>query len=71
MNDHVAGSAAVRDGCDADFEVAVVGYGPVGKMMAASLVRVGDGVVLLERNAALYNLSRAATFETRRWGLWR
>jgi 2-polyprenyl-6-methoxyphenol hydroxylase-like FAD-dependent oxidoreductase len=48
---------------DADADVIVVGYGPVGMTTAALLGRAGHRVTVLERHAGLYNLPRAATFD--------
>lgn len=46
-----------------NFDIAVVGYGPVGMATAALLGRAGYEVVVLERYAGLYNLPRAAIFD--------
>lgn len=45
------------------YDVAVVGYGPVGMAMAALLGRSGHSVIVLERYAGKYNLPRAAIFD--------
>ena len=45
------------------FDVAVVGYGPVGMVLAGLLGKSGHRVVVLERYPGKYNLPRAATFD--------
>jgi 2-polyprenyl-6-methoxyphenol hydroxylase-like FAD-dependent oxidoreductase len=45
------------------FDVAVVGYGPIGMACAALLGRQGHSVVVLERYSGLYGLPRAAIFD--------
>lgn len=47
----------------AEYDVAVIGYGPVGMVTAALLGRSGHRVVVLERYATLYNRPRAAIFD--------
>jgi len=42
-----------------DFDVAIVGYGPVGQALAALLARAGHRVVAVERFSAIYRLPRA------------
>lgn len=45
------------------FDVAVVGFGPVGMTVAALLGRSGHRVVVIERYEGLYGLPRAANFD--------
>ena len=42
-----------------EFDVAIVGYGPVGQTLAALLGRAGHRVAVFERFAAIYRLPRA------------
>jgi len=44
---------------DPDFDVAIVGYGPVGQALAALLGRAGHRVAAFERFSAIYRLPRA------------
>jgi len=53
----------VPSGEELDADVAVVGYGPVGMVLAALLGRRGHRVVVLERYPGLYNLPRAGVFD--------
>ncbi|MFD7769177.1 bifunctional 3-(3-hydroxy-phenyl)propionate/3-hydroxycinnamic acid hydroxylase [Streptomyces sp. NPDC059787] len=56
-----AAGGPVPDGTTVD--VAVVGYGPVGMVVAGLLGQAGHRVLVLERYAGLYNLPRAASFD--------
>ncbi|WP_246284636.1 bifunctional 3-(3-hydroxy-phenyl)propionate/3-hydroxycinnamic acid hydroxylase MhpA [Gordonia asplenii] len=42
-------------------EVLIVGFGPVGKLLAIKLGRQGHTVIVIDRNAAAYPLPRAVT----------
>ncbi len=44
---------------DEMFDVVIVGYGPVGQILAALLGRAGHRVAVFEQHAGLYQLSRA------------
>lgn len=44
-------------------DVAVVGYGPVGRLLALLLGRLGKRVVVIERQTRAYPLPRAAHFD--------
>ena len=58
--------ATVSAGGDAhstDVDVAVVGYGPVGMVVAALLGRRGHSVAVFERYPGLYNLPRAGVLD--------
>jgi 2-polyprenyl-6-methoxyphenol hydroxylase-like FAD-dependent oxidoreductase len=48
---------------DDRYDVAVIGYGPVGMAAAALIWRLGHRVVVLERYEGKYNLPRAAIFD--------
>lgn len=48
---------------DMAYDVAIVGYGPTGMVLAALLGKMGRKVVVIERYAGLYNLPRAACFD--------
>ena len=45
------------------YDIAIVGYGPTGMVLAALLGRMGHKVIVLERYTGLYNLPRAACFD--------
>ena len=48
---------------DAEFDVVIVGYGPVGATLANLLGMHGHRVLVLEREAAMYHLPRAVHFD--------
>lgn len=45
------------------YDIAIVGYGPTGMVLASLLGKLGRSVVVIERYAGLYNLPRAACFD--------
>jgi 3-(3-hydroxy-phenyl)propionate hydroxylase len=48
---------------DTEFDVALVGYGPVGAVLANLLGSLGLRVVVLEREASVFHQPRAASFD--------
>lgn len=48
---------------DLDFDVAIVGYGPVGKVLGSLVASYGHSVVVLEQFAEDYPLPRAIRFD--------
>src|ERR1700749_1836969 len=57
FNQKLTASLDRRD--DRHFDVAIVGYGPVGQALAALLGRAGHRVVVFERFQEIYRLPRA------------
>jgi 2-polyprenyl-6-methoxyphenol hydroxylase-like FAD-dependent oxidoreductase/catechol 2,3-dioxygenase-like lactoylglutathione lyase family enzyme len=53
-----------------DYDVAIVGYGPVGQTLAALLGRAGHRVVVFERFAELYDRPRAVHFDHEIMRVW-
>src|SRR6201993_692401 len=49
----------LEDAPQPEFDVAIVGYGPVGQALAALLGRAGHRVVVFERFQEIYRLPRA------------
>ncbi|MGI9365987.1 MAG: bifunctional 3-(3-hydroxy-phenyl)propionate/3-hydroxycinnamic acid hydroxylase [Rhizobiaceae bacterium] len=45
------------------YDVAIVGYGPVGATLAALLGRVGVSVIIFDKETGIYNLPRAVHFD--------
>jgi 3-(3-hydroxy-phenyl)propionate hydroxylase len=46
-----------------DFEVLVVGMGPVGALLGALLARSGVKILVIDKDTAVYPLPRAAHFD--------
>ncbi len=55
---------------DVDYDVAIVGYGPIGQTAAALLGRAGHRVGVFERYPQLYDLPRAAVFDHEVMRIW-
>src|SRR5690349_1594722 len=53
-----------------DYDVAIVGYGPVGQTAAALLGRAGHRVAVFERFGCLYDLPRAIHFDHEIMRVW-
>ncbi len=53
-----------------DYDVAIVGYGPVGQTMAALLGGAGHSVGVFERFGSLYDLPRAVHFDHEIMRVW-
>jgi 2-polyprenyl-6-methoxyphenol hydroxylase-like FAD-dependent oxidoreductase len=53
-----------------DYDVAIVGYGPVGQTLAALLGRFGHRVGVFERFGTLYDLPRAVHFDDEIMRVW-
>jgi 2-polyprenyl-6-methoxyphenol hydroxylase-like FAD-dependent oxidoreductase len=52
-----------RDGQRSAYDVAIVGYGPVGQLMATLMARQGHSVVVFERHSQIYPMPRAVHFD--------
>ncbi len=42
-----------------DYEIILVGYGPIGQILALLLGRAGVSVAVVERHTTLFNMPRA------------
>lgn len=49
----------MQDGTNSTFDVAIIGYGPVGATLAARLGQAGHRVVVLDKSEQIYPLPRA------------
>jgi 2-polyprenyl-6-methoxyphenol hydroxylase-like FAD-dependent oxidoreductase len=59
-------SAPANEGQDRErstYDVAIVGYGPVGQLLATLMARQGHSVVVLERHSQIYPMPRAVHFD--------